>query len=72
MKTRTIVVVLALFALLVVGSALAMQESAVVEDEPVVAMDYIEAGTMRGCENYCSWCVPHNGDGACNDAASCC
>ena len=80
MKKKTITTI-GLFVLL---GCLAISGVFGISNEPVhVGADYFEESCepvssnlftpdRSGCEYYCWWCEPYNGDGACNSAASCC
>ena len=65
------VIMLVAVALVVVGGALAAQEAATPTEEVGYFTGLMSMAPM-GCENYCFWCEPINGDGSCTSGGSCC
>jgi len=61
--------ILALGLLLVLG-AVFVYASASSEEADNVDVGGVE--TSFACTNYCSYCVPFNGDGSCDGFGSCC
>ena len=62
---------MAIVFILAIGSIFAVSANAVSQptcssEEPLFVQSY------SGCESYCSWCKPLNGDGACTPTGACC
>ena len=61
--------ILALGVLLVLGAVFVYAGTSSEEAESVDVGGGVEA---MGCSNFCTWCVPINGNGLCSGGGSCC
>ncbi len=68
---KKVLVLIALIALMVAGTALSVQGTVAEEESPELFVDYV-ASAYGGCTNFCSWCVPYNGNGGCTYGGACC
>lgn len=69
MNIKTLIVALAML-LVIVGTIFAVHAATEEDDITVETCDSDDP--IEGCDNFCAWCLPVNGDGACYLGGGCC